>query len=98
MDVENASKERARKVLQTGYKAVQMRLKGLAAFVQACNHKRTGDSTPEMFGVFFKHLVINRTLDPPQIDHLTFKIYYGTTLKCKQECLVSKLIDNFLHE
>ena len=47
---------------------------GLAAFVQACNRKKTGGSTPEMFGVFFKRVVMDKTLDPPQIDHLAFHI------------------------
>ena len=37
---------------------------GLEAFVQACHHKKTGGSTPEIFGIHFKRVVNNKTLNP----------------------------------
>ena len=64
---------------------------GLDAFVMACNRKKTGGSTPEMFGIHFKRVVNSKTLDPPQLDHLHFIKYYDIVLKCKQERLVSAL-------
>ena len=64
---------------------------GLDAFVMACNHEKTGGSTPEMFGIHFKRVVNSKTLDPPQLDHLHFIKYYDIVLKCKQERLVSAL-------
>ena len=65
---------------------------GLEAFVQACNRKKTGGSTPEMFGIHFKRVVQNKTLDPPQVDHLNFIKFYDITLKCKQELSVSTFL------
>ena len=65
---------------------------GLEAFVQACNRKKTGGSTPEMFGIHFKRVVQNKTLDPPQVDHLNFIKFYDITLKCKQERSVSTVL------
>ena len=62
---------------------------GLEAFVQACHRKKTGGSTPEMFGIHFKRVVNNKALNPPQIDHLFFLKYYEIVLKCKQERSVS---------
>ena len=64
---------------------------GLEAFVQACNRKKTGGSTPE-FGIYFKRVVQNKTLDPPQVDHLNFIKLYDITLKCKQERSVSTFL------
>ena len=37
---------------------------GLEAFAQACHHKKTGGSTPEIFGIHFKRVVNNKTLNP----------------------------------
>ena len=64
---------------------------GLEAFVQACPRKKTGGSTPEMFGIHFKRVVNNKSLNPPQIDHLFFLKFYDILLKCKQERSVSTL-------
>ena len=64
---------------------------GLEAFVQACHRKKTGGSTPEMFGIHFKRVVNNKLLNPPQLDHLSFLKFYEIVLKCKQERLVSTL-------
>ena len=64
---------------------------GLEAFVQACHHKKTGGSTPEMFGIHFKRVVNNKTLNPPKLDQLSFLKYYEITIKCKQERMVSTL-------
>ena len=65
---------------------------GLEAFVQACNRKKTGVSTPEMFGIHFKRVVQNKTLDPPQVDHFNFIKFYDITLECKQERSVSTFV------
>jgi len=62
---------------------------GLEAFVQACHRKKTGGSTPEMFGIHFKRVVNNKLVNPPQLDHLSFLKYYEIVLKCKQERSVS---------
>ena len=51
---------------------------GLEAFVQACNRKKTGGSTPEMFGVFFKHVVMDKNLDPLKL--ITLPSSFTTTL------------------
>ena len=64
---------------------------GLEAFVQACQRKKTGGSTPEMFGIHFKRVVNNKLLNPPQLDHLSFLKFYEIVLKCKQERSVSTL-------
>ena len=64
---------------------------GVDAFVMACHRKKTGGSTPEMFGIHFKRVVNNKTADPPQVDHRQFLKYYDIVLKCKQECIVSAL-------
>ena len=45
---------------------------GLTAFVQAWNHKKTGGSTPEMFGIHFKRVVNNKSLNPLKIYYLSF--------------------------
>ena len=65
---------------------------GLEAFVKACNRKKTGGSTPEMFGIHFKRVVQNKNLDPPQLDHLNFIKFYDISLKCKQERSVSTFL------
>ena len=82
MDVENASKESS--VVKKHVSIVDTRL---AINPKVLQHTC---STTEMFGVFFKHVVMNKTLDPPQIDHLAFITYNDITLKCKQERSVSK--------
>ena len=64
---------------------------GLEAFVMACNRKKTGVRTPEIFGIHFKRAVNNKSLNPPQVDHLAFVKYYDITMKCKQERVVSTL-------
>ena len=64
---------------------------GQEAFVQVCHHKKTGGSTPMMFGIHFKLVMNNKTLNPLQIDHLSFLKCYEIMIKCKEECSVSTL-------
>ena len=63
MDVEQATEQSS--IVKKPISIVDTRLaikpfkmcpEGLPAFVQTCNHKRTGGSTPEMFGVFLSAL------------------------------------------
>ena len=79
MEVKNATAESVIAKKQVSIVDTRLAIKpfktcrdGLEAFVQACNRKKTGGSTPEMFGVFFKRVVMDKNLDPPQIDHLAF--------------------------
>ena len=71
MEVENASAETVIAKKQVSNVDTRVAIKPfktcrdrLEAFVQACNRKKTGGSTPEMFGVFFKRIVMTRTWIP----------------------------------
>ena len=61
----------------------------LEAFVLACKCKKTGGSTPYMFGIHVKCQVMKKLLNPPQLDHLAFFKYYEVMLECNQDHQVS---------
>ena len=104
MEVENASAETVIAKKQVSIVDTRLAIKpfktcrdGLEAFVQACNRKKTGGSTPEMFGVFFKRVVMDKTLDPPQIHHL-LRHYAEMQLEARAFSeYILIFLDKFLH-